>query len=55
MSRLPAANLKRTDERVRWFLGFVEVQTGQSQPIIGTPTDVPVPRKTSVRAWLMGK
>src|SRR5918992_3414046 len=33
--------------RVRLSLGSVERQTGQSQPIWGTPNDVPVPRKVS--------
>jgi hypothetical protein len=28
---------------------LVEVQTAQPQPIIGTPTEVPVPRKVKVR------
>src|SRR5215207_10501002 len=32
---------------VRLSLGSVERQTGQSQPIWGTPNDVPVPRKVS--------
>ena len=34
-------------ERVRWSRGSVERQTAQSQPIWGTPNDVPVPRKVS--------
>src|SRR5918996_6569113 len=33
--------------RLRLSLGSVERQTGQSQPIWGTPNDVPVPRKVS--------
>src|SRR6185295_11112562 len=33
------------DVRVRRLFGSVDVQTAQSQPIIGTPCDVPVPRK----------
>jgi hypothetical protein len=37
----------RAEERVRLFLGLVEVQTGQSQPITGTPCEVPVPRNSS--------
>ena len=34
-------------DRVRLSRGSVERQTGQSQPIWGTPNDVPVPRKVS--------
>jgi hypothetical protein len=33
-----------TDERNRLFRGSSELQTPQSQPITGTPTEVPVPR-----------
>jgi len=34
-------------------LGLLEVQTPHSHPIIGTPTDVPVPRKMNVRSFAM--
>ena len=43
---------RRVDEdraAVAVVRGLVERQTAQSQPIIGTPTDVPVPRKVNVR------
>src|SRR5205085_9189113 len=33
-----------------WLCGSGEVQTRQSQPTMGTPTEVPVPRKVKVRA-----
>src|SRR3989441_12676177 len=33
------------EERSRWSRGSGEWQTSQSQPIIGTPCEVPVPRK----------
>jgi hypothetical protein len=33
------------DARVRWFRGSLEVQTAQSHAIMGTPCEVPVPRK----------
>ena len=35
--------------RVRWFRGSGEVQTEHSHPIMGTPVEVPDPRKTSRR------
>jgi hypothetical protein len=34
-----------TEERVRLLRGSLERQTSQLQPITGTPTEVPVPRK----------
>ena len=34
-----------TDGRVRQSRGSVDRHTSQSQPIIGTPCEVPVPRK----------
>ena len=37
-----------TDERMRWFLGSVDVQLAQSQPMTGMPTDVEVPKKVRV-------
>ncbi len=49
ISRLPPGNDMSTLGRVRWFLGSLEVQTWQSQPIMGTPVDVPVPRKVNRR------
>src|SRR3954469_5808461 len=39
----------RIDGRVRRSLGSVERQTRQSQPIIGTPCDVPVPSSVTLR------
>src|SRR5690242_12692717 len=53
MRMLPAGVPMSTEQRYRWFLGLVEVQTWQSQPSIGTPIEVPVPRNVNVRvpAW----
>jgi hypothetical protein len=48
-SRFPSGNINTTLERVRLLRGSVEVQTAHSQPIMGTPVDVPVPRNTSRR------
>ena len=45
------------DERVGVLRGSVGVQTGQSQPMTGTPTEVPVPRKViskSASIWARG-
>src|SRR5207237_4068961 len=42
-------NSIRIDGRVRRALGSVDRQTRQSQPIIGTPCDVPVPRSVILR------
>ena len=39
----------RIDGRVRRSRGSVDRQTAQSQPIIGTPCDVPVPRTVTLR------
>ncbi len=47
MSRFPSGRPRTRLHRVRLFLGFSLVQVEQSQPIDGTPTDVPVPRNTS--------
>ena len=33
------------EARVRWLRGSGDWQTGQSQPMTGMPTEVPVPRK----------
>ena len=49
-----SADCRRETTAKRWavcvrFRGSVEVQTEQSQPIMGTPLDVPVPRKISRR------
>src|SRR5262245_9958496 len=38
-----------TDVRMRRSRGSAERQTSQSQPIIGTPYDVPVPRRVTLR------
>ncbi len=45
----------KREERVRLSRGSEEVHTAQSQPIIGIPTDVPVPRKVISRAKLSGE
>ena len=47
MTNVPRAVLTATPVRIRWFFGLGDVQTAQSQPIIGTPTLVPVPSKMS--------
>lgn len=42
--------------RVRVLWGLVDWQTWQSQPMTGTPTEVPVPRKVrvdSLMEWLL--
>ena len=44
-----------TEARVRLSRGSVEEQTAQSQPIIGTPCDVPVPRKMTSMAKTHGR
>jgi hypothetical protein len=38
-----------TAQRWRWLRGSVDWQVAQAQPTMGTPTDVPVPRKVKVR------
>ena len=48
-SRLPSGKQKSTLGRVLLLRGSVELHTEQSHPIIGTPVDVPVPRKISRR------
>src|SRR6516164_7932587 len=50
MSRFPSGNPRTRLHRIRLFLGLSLVQVAQSQPIDGTPTDVPVPRKISCPA-----
>src|SRR5438309_1475315 len=40
------------DERVRLSRGSLDPHTAHVQPITGTPTDVPVPRKVIVRREL---
>ncbi len=44
-----SSNRIRTDARSRRSRGSSERQTGQSQPIMGTPAEVPVPRKVRER------
>ena len=39
-----------TDERNRLSRGFSDRHTGQSQPITGTPTEVPVPRNVKEKS-----
>jgi hypothetical protein len=46
INKFPSGNPIANPQRVRLFFGSSLVQTGQSQPIAGTPTLVPVPRKT---------
>jgi hypothetical protein len=43
----PPARPIRIDGLVRLSRGSVDWQTAQVQPIIGTPMDVPVPRKVT--------
>ena len=45
ISRLPPERPRITLARVLWFLESPPMQTGQPQPIAGTPTLVPVPRR----------
>src|SRR5262245_12805888 len=55
---LPSPISIRIDGRVRRSRGSFERQTSQSQPIIGTPCDVPVPRSVILRlnnAFLAGR
>src|SRR3712207_677963 len=42
----------KIEERSRLSRGSDEWQTSQSQPIIGTPCDVPVPRKVATSSEL---
>ncbi len=44
MSIFPASSEISIDDRVRWFRLSIELQTSQSQPMSGTPVDVPDPR-----------
>src|SRR5688572_15077262 len=39
----------RIEGRVRRSWGSLDVQTAQAQPIIGTPCEVPVPRRVTLR------
>jgi len=41
----PPSSSMYTDGRERLSRGSVDPQTAQRQPIMGTPCDVPVPRK----------
>src|ERR1700722_18136081 len=47
--KFPSGAGTKTPVRVRWLRGFVDLQTGQRQPITGTPTLVPVPSRISSR------
>ena len=49
MRNVPSDVRTATPVRVRLFLGSDDAQTGQWQPMIGTPWLVPVPRSTSSR------
>jgi len=44
-STWPFGPVMRIEGRVRLSRGSSEAQTAQRQPMIGTPCDVPVPRK----------
>src|SRR5678816_1761532 len=46
-TRIPSSQSIAMEGRVRESRGSVDRQTSQSQPIIGTPWDVPVPRKST--------
>ncbi len=49
--RRPSSSVAmRTEGRSRLSRGSVERQVAQSQPIIGTPCDVPVPRNVILQA-----
>ena len=45
ISRLPPGSPAIAALRVRWFRVLPPVHTGHPQPIVGTPTDVPVPNR----------
>ena len=47
ISKFPSGKPNTSEQRVRLFFGFVLVQVEQPQPMHGTPTEVPVPRKIS--------
>ena len=47
ISKLPSGKPSTRAQRVRLFFGFSLVQIAQPQPMHGTPTEVPVPRKTN--------
>jgi hypothetical protein len=47
ISKFPSGKPSATAHRVRRLRTFVLRHTWQPQPNAGTPTDVPVPRKTS--------
>src|SRR3954452_2579143 len=42
-----------TDGRVRRSCGWIDVQTRQSQPSVGTPIEVPLPSTVSVACMLL--
>src|SRR6185295_7239747 len=46
--RLPPGSPSTSPQRVRLFRGLPLVQVAQPHPITGTPTEVPVPRNTSL-------
>ena len=48
MSRFPRGRPRSTLHRVRLSRGSLLVQTSHPQPMAGTPTEVPVPRRM---AW----
>src|SRR6188508_3685874 len=52
MRILPRGARMTTEQRYRLLRRLVDRQTAHSHPIIGTPTDVPVPRKVNVRGPL---
>ena len=46
-SSVVVAVLSSTEERKRLLRGWGEVHTSHLQPIIGTPVEVPLPRKSA--------
>ena len=47
IKRFPSRNPNMTLQRMRRFLGLSLVHVAHLHPIIGTPCEVPVPKKTS--------
>ena len=52
MSSAASPSRSSTEARVRRFRGSSDRQTAQSQVIIGTPYEVPVPRKSTCMSRL---
>jgi hypothetical protein len=51
MSRLLPLVFSQADVRSRWFFGFFERQTLQSQKSKGTPVEVPQPRMVNSQVF----